>query len=178
MVKKVFLISILVLGWSLFSSDYPGIRWGLSLGFFFNHQEANSSDSNLDSQVDSLTLFMVNMKFGGLFRVGYHFNPYLATGLESGVLFNTYQQQGPFRAYLRLGPPNLNVKAIGGISVNRIVPLEGNGVDGAIVAGTIEGGFRVEIINIYIEWLESNSINDLIDSSTKISFGYSLFLPI
>lgn len=175
--KSIILILFIFLGLSAYCSPYPGFHWGISLGFFFNTQGLEDEDSSVESQVDSVTLFMINMKLGGLLRVGYHFNPFLATGLESGVLFNTYQQHAPLRAYFRFGPSDINLKLLAGVTVNREIPYDRNGLDGEIVAGTFEVGGRVEFINIYIEWLESNSLNDLIDDSTRISIGYSLFLP-
>lgn len=178
MIKKVhFLAMFLFITLQLYGQEYPSFHWGMSLGIFYNHQKIVSDDSTIDSQIDSITLFMINMKLGGLFRVGYYFNSWGAVGLESGVVFNSYQVNGPFRCFFKIGPSDFNFKILGGFSVNREVSPTGNGVDDVVVAGTFEYGGRIEVMNLYFEWLESQSFNAQLSDSSKISFGYSFFLP-
>lgn len=178
MVKKVYFVIVLFLiTINLYTQNYPAVHWGLSLGLFYNSQKFVSDDSTIDSQVDSITLFMINMKIGGLFRVGYYFNELSAIGLESGVIFNSYQVSGPFRCFFKIGPSDFNFKLLGGVSVNREVSHTGDGVSDIVVAGTFEYGGRIEIMHLYFEWIESQSFNDQLLDSSKISFGYSLFLP-
>lgn len=176
MFKKVILIiSLLYIPCLCFSKTYPGFRYGISLGFFYTEHQLISEDSTIEKQVDSITLFMVNMKLGGLLRLGYHFNDLVSVGGESGILFNNYHINIPLRFYGKLGSSSLNIKGITGISFIREKTYTGNGAEDIGNGLTYEYGLRLEIMHIYLEVLKSHSMSFNFSDSTKISFGYSLF---
>lgn len=178
MFKNVICIMFFIVFTNIcYSQDYPGLRLGLSLGFFYTEHKLLPGDSTIEQQVDSISTFMVNMKFGGLLRLGYHFNSLFSAGTESGILFNNYHINVPFRVYGKLGSSNFNIKGITGFSYVREKTYNGSGIEDIGSGITMEYGGRVEIMHVYIEILNSYSLSPIFSDSTKISFGYSLFFP-
>ncbi len=178
MFKKVIIITILLLSVNqVFSIDEDAFHLGVSLGFFYTEQSLIESDSTIEAQVDSISLFMSNIKFGVLLRGEYIITPMLSLGLESGGVFNSYHLNLPLRLYGRIGGSRLNLKAIAGISYNRESGYNGYGLEFVDNTITADFGGRVELFHLYFELLKCIPLSDNIGNSTKISFGYSLFLP-
>ncbi len=178
MIKRfILIIVILVNSLHIFATDFPTTNWGLSLGMFYTEQEAGENDLTISAQVDSISLFLMNMKFGSLVRFGYYFDGFFAVGLESGLIFNSYQINLPLRSFVKLGSSNINLKVLGGISLNREVSDYIDGLPQHVIAGTLECGIRLDLFNLYFEYMNSKSYNSLISDSMKISFGYTIYLP-
>lgn len=176
MFKKVIILGVFLASYTPFFGDDP-YNFGLSLGFFYTDNDFMHRETNIESQVDSITLFMANMKFGILFRSGYSIDKYVDVGLESGVLFNSYHQNFPVRLYGKLGTVSLNIKPIVGLSYIREAKYMGYGMQDIGIGFSVDYGARLEIFHVYFEALISNSLSSNFLDSKKISFGYSLFFP-
>ncbi len=178
MFKKVFMIVVICLIFTeLYSDEDKKVKLGITVGLFYSNQDLVTKESTIEAQVDSISLFLMNMKFGTLLRGGYNFNPLLSLGLESGILFNSYHQNFPLRVYGKLGTTNINLKFISGISIIRESGYDNNGIETVIMGSSFEYGARLELFHVYFELLKSHAISSNLLDSTKISFGYSLFFP-